>query len=306
MTEQEYFDAFEEAREIIDVGDDKINRLNDRFAKSLLTNPRNKPILIDFINDALFLEGEDVIADIEIASGELVQNYVGMKLSRLDVSATFKNGYTCDIEIQIADNRDFRKRAPFYWAMRHVLKLHEGKDYTEIKSTICICMLAFTLFREEPGYRNAYSIRNDESGSLLSDDLRIVFLELPKFLRQVKTPKTGLERWLLYFSNRGGDEMNKAAEKDPAILMAMNFENAFWANDQERENYFATQKFILDSLSIERRHERQLQEAMEQGMEQGVTREKIDIAKKMLARNMTPDVVADLSGLSLEEIAKLN
>ncbi|MDR3231632.1 MAG: Rpn family recombination-promoting nuclease/putative transposase, partial [Synergistaceae bacterium] len=61
-----------ETYSIIDVGDNRINRLNDRFAKYLLTGPRSKPILIDFINDALLLEGDERIVDLTLISGELV------------------------------------------------------------------------------------------------------------------------------------------------------------------------------------------------------------------------------------------
>jgi hypothetical protein len=50
-----------ETLRIIDVGPNRINRLNDRFAKYLLAGPKSKPVLIDFINGVLLLDGTDRI-----------------------------------------------------------------------------------------------------------------------------------------------------------------------------------------------------------------------------------------------------
>jgi predicted transposase/invertase (TIGR01784 family) len=88
-----------------------------------------------------------------------------MKLSVLDVSARFTDGRTSDVELQVVNYKDFRKRGPFYWSMRHSKKLGVGMVYSDIKPTITICLLAFDLLGEEEAYRNSFSIRNDKSGS---------------------------------------------------------------------------------------------------------------------------------------------
>ncbi|MDR1481135.1 MAG: Rpn family recombination-promoting nuclease/putative transposase, partial [Synergistaceae bacterium] len=177
--------AGNETFRIINVEKEQINRLNDRFSKYLLTGPRSKPILIDFINDALFWEDDDRIEDLEVTSGELVPDTAKGKISVLDVSATLMDKRTVDLEIQIVNYKDFRKRAPYYWARRHSRKLSAGMTFIEIKPTITICLLAFDLLEEEEAHRNGYSIRNDQSGNRLCEDMRIIYLELPKFLRHL-------------------------------------------------------------------------------------------------------------------------
>ncbi|MDR1977401.1 MAG: Rpn family recombination-promoting nuclease/putative transposase, partial [Synergistaceae bacterium] len=81
------------------------------------------------------------------------------------------------------------------------------------------CLLAFDLLEEEEAYRNAYSIRNDKSGNRLCPDLQIIYLELPKFLRHLGTahPRTGLEKWLLYFCNKEDERMEKIMEEDSVL-----------------------------------------------------------------------------------------
>jgi predicted transposase/invertase (TIGR01784 family) len=164
----------DETLRIFNVGPDRINRLNDRFAKFLLAGPKSKPILIDFINEALQLSGDDRITDVEVISGEITPDTADMKLSLLDVSAKLTDGRTADIEIQVVNYHDFRKRGPFYWAKRHGRKLKTGMTYADIKPTITICLLAFDLLEEEEAYRNSYSIRNDKSGNCLCQDMKII------------------------------------------------------------------------------------------------------------------------------------
>lgn len=170
----------DETLRIINVGPDRINRLNDRFAKYLLAGPNSKPILIDFINDVLMLEGDGRIQEVALVSAELVPNESGLKLSLLDVAAVLADKRTVDIEIQVVNQHDFERRAPFYWAARHSRKLVAGMTFVEIKPTITICLLAFDLLEDEEEYRNSYSIRNDRSGRRLCDDMQIIYLISPE------------------------------------------------------------------------------------------------------------------------------
>ena len=113
---------------IINVGDNRINRLNDRFARYLLAGGRSKLFLVNFINAALLLEGNDQIVDLELIPSDILGEDSKTKLSILDASAKLADGRTIDVEIQIINYHDFRKRGPFYWAKRHALKLKIGDN----------------------------------------------------------------------------------------------------------------------------------------------------------------------------------
>lgn len=291
----------------------KINRLNDRFIKYLFGTERNKALLLDFINDALYLEGNAAITDLELNAGELAQGAYNAKLSRLDISAKMDNGITVDIEIQIINCHDFTKRFPYYWALRHARQMKAGASYIEIKPTILICILAFDIL-DETEYRNTYSIRNDDNGNALCEDMRLVFLELPKFKKSIAEPKTGLERWLLYFSNEGGEKMSKLAEADPVISAAMLIESEFWANEKERELYFRMQRQLMDEVSAEKSirifaRQEALEEGKKEGREIGIKEgERLGLlktAKAMLESAVPSEMIAKFTGLSLEDIAAI-
>jgi predicted transposase/invertase (TIGR01784 family) len=300
----------DETLKIIDVGPDRINRLNDRFAKYLLAGPKSKPILIDFINGALLLDGTDMVADLEIISGELVQDAANMKLSILDVSAKLADGRTTDIEIQVVNRHDFRKRGPYYWAVRHMKKLESGMVYSQLKPTITICLLAFDLLEEEEAYRNSYSIRNDKSGNRLCEDMQIIYLELPKFRRYLgkSYPKTGLERWLLYFSNEEGERMNKAAAENTALAAAKEIESAFWSDKTEKEQYFAHQRLLMDAYSDEHTFEYLLEQEREKAEKMAAVAEqegRAKVASNLLKKGLDVNMIIEVSGLSREDIEKL-
>jgi predicted transposase/invertase (TIGR01784 family) len=306
---------------IIDVGDKRINRLNDRFVRYLLAGARSKPFLIAFINATLLLEGDDKIVDLELIPGELHGENAKTKLSILDVSAKLTDGRTVDVEVQIVNRHDFRKRGPFYWAKRHALKLEVGSKitYVEIKPTITICLLAFDLLEEEEHYRNSYSIRNDRSGNRLCADMQIIYLELPKFLRFLGAdhPRTGLERWLLYFCNEEGERMEKVMAEDSVLSMAKEVELSFWADEQERELYFQHQKYLMDAYSDEHTYEvllkqereraeiekeKAAQDGLKQGLEQGKHKMALEMAYNLLGLGIEMDQIVQASGLSEEEI----
>jgi len=56
-------------------------------------------------------------------------------------------------------------------------------------------------------------------------------------------------------------------------------------------------------IAVNRREARE--EGMEEGLEKGMEKEKLIIAKNLLAKGSTPEFVHEITGLSLETIAQL-
>ena len=115
-------------------------------------------------------------------------------------------------------------------------------------------------------------------------------------------------------------------QADPMITAAMLIESEFWADDTERELYFAMQKQLMDEASAERSisiyaHQKGLEEGLEKGIQKGLQKgiqkgiqkgkkegehiKAIQTARKMLARKMDVSLIADVTGLSFGEITKL-
>lgn len=216
-----------------------------------------------------------------------------------------------DIEVQVVNQHDFRKRIPHYWAMRHAGKLPKGHAYDTITPTIFICLLAFDLLKEETEYRNVYGICNRESGRVLCEDMTILYLELPKFRARKKRARTGLERWLSYLGSEGDEKMKEIVSLDREVREALDLEKLFWGSEEERFHYIAQQKVIRDALDLEAQflnYQTRLKEAdaeKQRAEAKGRAEGRADTALRMIAHGMDTASVALFTGLEPDEIEAL-
>ena len=63
-----------------------------------------------------------------------------------------------------------------------------------------------------------------------------------------------------------------------------------------QENYDMTMETAIDEAR---------EEGLEQGLERGRNEERLQLIRKMMSRGMTPELISDLTGLSIEEIEDL-
>ena len=72
-----------------------------------------------------------------------------------------------------------------------------------------------------------------------------------------------------------------------------------------QENYDMTLETAVDEAreeGLERGLEQGLEKGLEQGLERGRNEERLQLIRKMVSRGMTPELISDMTGLSLEEI----
>ena len=63
-----------------------------------------------------------------------------------------------------------------------------------------------------------------------------------------------------------------------------------------QENYDMTMETAIDEAR---------EEGLEQGLEQGRNEERLQLIRKMVSRGMTPDLISEMTGLSIKEIETL-
>ena len=64
-----------------------------------------------------------------------------------------------------------------------------------------------------------------------------------------------------------------------------------------QENYDMTLETAIDEA-----REEGLEQGLERGLEQGRNEERLQLIRKMVSRGMTPELISDMTGLSLKEI----
>ena len=71
-----------------------------------------------------------------------------------------------------------------------------------------------------------------------------------------------------------------------------------------QENYDMTLETAIDEAREEGLVQG-LEKGLEQGLEQGRNEERLQLIRKMVSRGMTPELISEMTGLSLEEIETL-
>ena len=71
-----------------------------------------------------------------------------------------------------------------------------------------------------------------------------------------------------------------------------------------QENYDMTMETAIDEAR-EEGLEQGLAQGLEQGLEQGRNEERLQLIRKMVSRGMTPELISDMTGLSLDEIESM-
>jgi predicted transposase/invertase (TIGR01784 family) len=98
------------------------------------------------------------------------------------------------------------------------------------------------------------------------------------------------ECWGLYLDNAEGEILEQIATQEPMIRRAMTIEDAIMKNESERYLYELREKGRRDFANAISTAEK---------------RSIMNIARAMLAKNMSLELTAEITGVSLEELKTL-
>ena len=130
----------------------------------------------------LFLEAlipERKIKSLEYTSEESTNQNIGKKGVRVDVECTDVNGERFVVEVQRAKQSDFYDRAVYNSTFAVQRQLNEG-DLYRFKPVYFVGLIRFSLTPEDNKCLHRYSLREDDSHKLMTDDLHYVFLDVTR------------------------------------------------------------------------------------------------------------------------------
>lgn len=272
-----------------------IDPLSDFGFKHLFGNEPNKDILINFLN-ALF-EGQKVITDLLYSPAEHAGDHEDFKKIFFDLLCTGPNGEQFIIEMQRAEQRNFRDRAVFYTSRAINQQLPKGESHwnAELKEVYLIAILEFS-FRHSilNKYLHNVYLTDTETGEIFYNKLGYKFLELPKFVKTEAELKTDLDRWFYLLKHMSH------LDKVPAVLNKRIFQKIF--KIAEISNLTKEEKAMYDSnLKAKWDYENSIAFAIEETEH----KKALEIAKRLKKRGMPISDIAYDTGLSIEEIEKL-
>mgnify|MGYP001259587698 CR=1 FL=1 len=253
--------------------------------------------MISLLNAILNLDGENKLDELEILDNtRLEKDRIEDKQGILDVRALTIGGVQINIEIQLVNQYNMDKRTLFYWSKLFTEQLNPGQSFAELKKTITINILDFNFIALEK-YHTVFHLREDGFRDyILTDVLEIHFIELPKFkiIKEKPDISDPLDRWLLFIENSSEEVLELIKNQDPAIAKADKVLDWLSSDEETVRLYELREKAIHDEIT-------RIKGAKEEGIKEGIR----EVAKNMLDNNMNIDLVHKITGLSMEELRKI-
>ena len=151
----------------------------------------------------------------------------------------------------------------------YVGQFREGESYSSLCPAISICVLDAVLFPGVPEMHLDFRLRSGSHDLVLTDDLQVHFLELPKYNPTKPPPQDAspLEKWA-YFLRYGKDLTPDEIREflfDPVFIEAAEVLQMIAQSPSERALYEARLKLETDQVW-------KLQEAKDEGFVLGIQR----------------------------------
>jgi predicted transposase/invertase (TIGR01784 family) len=294
----------------------------DYAFKRVFGSENSKPVLISFLNAILDYQGELAIVDLTIVDPYQIPMLKGMKDTYVDVKAILGNGKHVIIEMQVLNVAGFEKRILHNAAKEYATQLLQGENYALLNPVIALTFTDFRLFEDSEDYISRFRLLERERFIEYSDDVELIFVELPKFPLELEDLQSIQDKWI-YFLKKAGSlaYIPDTLASDPSINKAFSMINEAAMSREELEIQFKRRDFIIlqrGSLELaesqglkkglEKGFEKGVREGIEQGIEQGVEKG-LEMARIEVARNLLDilddTIIARKTGLSEEQVKQL-
>ena len=291
------------------IQDKYINPYTDFGFKLLFGTAMNKELLISFLNALLFKE--ETVKDVTYLNAEHLDTQEYDRRAVIDVFCENEKGEKFLVEMQRGEQQFFKDRSVYYATFPIREQSQRGKWDYELKAVYIIGILNFT-FNDTDGdyFHHEVKLVDLYTHKVFYDKLTFIYLEMPKFNKKEDELESMFDKWLFVLRN-----LSSLFER-PRALQNRVFDRLFEAaeiakfNPKELGEYWESLKNFRDwysvmSTQLKKGREEGLKEGLEKGLEQGRKEECFKNAKKMKQAGIAFDVIAQVTGLSIGEIASL-
>ena len=278
----------------------KYNLKNDIVFKAFFARKGNEGFLIDFLNALLKINIEKISIKEEV---NLEQLCVQEKGGRLDLQAELNDGIIVNIELQIRNEYNIEERNAVYSSKVRARDVERGTDYKDIKKVIMVNILDYELFEFKEYVSESITVLERHREYELKTDTKYIFIELPKFRKQNPNMENKLNQWLAVIDDTDRRRIEMAESKNKVLQKARVEINYIAGEASERRIAELREIWEMDRVSALGQARR---EGEARGEEKGIKKRNIEIAKEMLKQNCNIDLIVSVTGLTKEEIEKLN
>jgi len=295
-----------------------IDPTTDFGFKKLFGKEATKDIVMCFITDVLELQTP--LRDLRFLDKEQLPEIIEYRGGVYDLFCTDRKGNHFIVEMQKSPIAYIKDRMMYYSTFPiaeqapkgEVLRVAEpveayGKKAKKVPwdfrldAVYCIAILGYALDGSATAV-NYNSVRNDElPHPLFYDKLQFVTVELPLF--DESKPEYSLDKHLnkwLYFLNylTDFDRVPDIFKGDEIFEKAFHLAEIANLTPTELSQYRRSLKYLWDDYA-------RLTTAEQKGEQKGILKGKLEVAQALLQKGSEPAFVAEVTGLSMDQIQQL-
>ena len=258
-----------------------INLLTDFGFKKLFGVEANKDLLIDFLNQ--ILPKHHQIKNLTYEKNEQLGKNIKERKAFYDLYCMSKTGERFIVELQKTKQDFYKDRCLFYSTFPIQAQAQKGDWNFELKAVYTISIMDFCLENNEEGEEYIHTIKlKDQNGQVFYDKLSYIYVELPKFKKDIEELETRFEKWLFVF--RWINELKERPKALQERVFKKLFSLAKIANlsEMERLEYDRSLKAHRDIVnSLDYAKKEVFLEVIKNGLETGFSLEQISSYTKL-------------------------
>ena len=286
-----------------------VNFYTDFAFKKLFGTEMNKDLLISFLN--ALLQGREVVLDVNYLNTEHLGTQEYDRRVVFDVYCKNDKGEVFLVEMQKGEQQFFKDRSIYYSTFAIREQAPRGEWNYELKGVYTIGILNFCFDKEREGnYYHEVKLMDTATKEVFYDKLVFIYLEMPKFTKQENELESLFDKWLYVIRNLA------ALMERPRVLQEKVFAHLFEAAEiakfsrVERYEYEESLKAYRDWFSVMataelRGEERGKEKGLKEGLEKGRIEERLRNARGLKARGVDAEIIAQVTGLSVDDILGL-
>ena len=286
-----------------------INPFTDVGFKIIFGQDINKSLLLDFLNN--LLTGEKEIVDITFLDKEQLPDVVEGRSAIYDILCKTSEEEHIIVEMQNREQPFFKKRSIYYASKAIARQGEKGVKWAfNIRSVYFVSFLNFTLDDIGSEFRTDVALMNMKTKKQFSEDLRLIYLQLPYFTKEAEDCENNFDRWIYVLKHMEALNRLPWEAQSPIFKRLGEIAEISQLSTEDRIKYDAAIQWYRDNaFLLEGAEEVGLQKGMKKGLEQGRAEGRTEGLKET-ARNLKSMGlgVADIqkaTGLSEEEIREL-
>jgi predicted transposase/invertase (TIGR01784 family) len=292
----------------------------DWAIKKILRNKANFGILEGFLSELFFTD----ITILELLESESNQEIANDKFNRVDIKVKDSTGKIIIVEIQYSRELDYLQRILYASSKVITEHLKEGKSYAEVSKVISVNILHFDLGKGDDyiyhgttrfiGLHNHTELELSDNQKEIYEYTTIADIYPEYYLIELRNfnsiAKNSLDEWIYFLKNGKVEDKFAAkgleqAKESLDVLKMTTKERQIYERFQDDLHYQASMyesNYVLGQIKGEKKGR---VEGIKEGIKEGKKEALLITVKNMQQVGIEINIIANVTGLSIEKIKSL-